>query len=346
MADTVLATRPPSAPARALGAVKGLRRRHLALGVSIFLLLLVAGTGLLANWIAPHDPRKGSLADQRLPPAWIGERTAPKTVVEFPEPGLSHQQISISRARRINPEAQLGDTVDVILREGGTTKYLLGTDDLGRDILSRIIYGARISLIIAAITLGIGGAIGTALGLIAGYFGGWLDELLMRIVDIFLALPLVLVALVLVVSVGQSFGIITVVLVLFIWVRFARQIRGEVLQLKTMDYVALAKVAGASAPRILFVHLFPGVINTLIVVATLQVSIVILVESTLSFLGAGVPPPTPAWGSMVADGRDFLADAWWIATMPGIAILLTVLSLNLFGDWLRDRLDPKLRQLN
>ena len=170
--------------------------------------------------------------------------------------------------------------------------------------------------------------------------------MLMRIVDIFLALPLVLVALVLVVAVGQSFFITTMVLVLFIWVRFARQIRGEVLQLKTMDYVALAKVAGASTPRILFIHLFPGVINTLIVVATLQVSIVILVESTLSFLGAGVPPPTPAWGSMVADGRDFLADAWWISTMPGVAILLTVLSLNLFGDWLRDRLDPKLRQLN
>ena len=220
------------------------------------------------------------------------------------------------------------------------------TDDLGRDILSRIIHGARISLIIAAITLGLGGAIGTALGLIAGYFGGLLDELLMRIVDIFLALPLVLVALVLVVSVGQSFYIIVGVLVLFIWVRFARQIRGEVLQLKTMDYVALAKVAGASTPRILAIHLFPGVVNTLIVVATLQVSIVILVESTLSFLGAGVPPPTPAWGSMVADGRDFLADAWWISTMPGVAILLTVLSLNLFGDWLRDRLDPKLRQLN
>jgi peptide/nickel transport system permease protein len=323
-----------------------LRRRHLALGISVFLLLLVAGTGILAPLIAPYDPHKGTLADQKLPPAWIGERTTTKKVVEFPEPGLSHRQISISRAKRIDPNATLGGEVAVVLREGGNSRYLLGTDDLGRDILSRIIYGARISLIIAAVTLGIGGAIGTGLGLIAGYFGGLVDELLMRIVDIFLALPLVLVALVLVVAVGQSFFITTMVLVLFIWVRFARQIRGEVLQLKTMDYVSLAKVAGASTPRILFIHLFPGVINTLIVVATLQVSIVILVESTLSFLGAGVPPPTPAWGSMVADGRDFLADAWWISTMPGVAILLTVLSLNLFGDWLRDRLDPKLRQLN
>ena len=167
----------------------------------------------------------------------------------------------------------------------------------------------------------------------------------MRIVAIFMAMPLVLVALVLVVAIGQSFFIIVVVLVLFIWVRFARQIRGEVLSIKTKDYVALAKVAGASTPRILITHIFPGVINTLIVVGTLQVSIVILVEATLSFLGAGVPPPTPAWGSMVADGRDFLADAWWISTMPGLAILLTVISLNLFGDWLRDILDPRLRQL-
>ena len=346
MANTVLVARSAAAPALALRAVMHLRQRHILLGLSVFLLLVVAGTGIFANLIAPHSPYKGNLDDQRLPPAWIGERTTTKTVVEFPEPGLSHRQISIAKAQRINENAALGDELPLVLREGGSTKYLLGTDDLGRDILSRIIFGARISLIIAAVTLGIGGAIGTALGLIAGYVGKLVDEMVMRVVDIFLALPLVLVALVLVVSVGQSFFIITVVLVLFIWVRFARQIRGEVLQLKTMDYVSLAKVAGASTPRILFVHLFPGVVNTLIVVATLQVSIVILVESTLSFLGAGVPPPTPAWGSMVADGRDFLADAWWISTMPGVAILLTVLSLNLFGDWLRDRLDPKLRQLN
>ncbi len=345
MADTILATRPASAPVRALRIFKGIRRQHIPLGISVFLLLLVAGTGIFANLIAPHDPRRGHLEDQKAPPAWVDQKTSTKVVVEFPEAGLGHKQISLPRAQRIREDAALGDTVTVILREGGTSEYLLGTDDLGRDVLSRIIFGARISLIIAAITLGVGGAIGTSLGLIAGYFGGLIDELLMRVVDIFLALPLVLVALVLVVSVGQSFFIITVVLVLFIWVRFARQIRGEVLQLKTMDYVSLARVAGASTPRIMFVHLFPGVINTLIVVATLQVSIVILVESTLSFLGAGVPPPIPAWGSMVADGRDFLSDAWWISTMPGVAILLTVLSLNLFGDWLRDRLDPKLRQL-
>ena len=272
------------------------------------LLLLVVFAGVFAPWIAPEDPRKGNLRARMVPPVWL---------------------------------------------EGGSTAHLLGTDHLGRDILSRIVHGARISLVVAAVTLGLGGTTGTVLGLLAGWYGKWIDEIIMRIVDIALAIPLVLVALVMVVAVGHSFpselggqtGLIILVLAAFFWVRFARLVRGEVLQLKTLDYVALAKVAGASIPRILFNHILPGVINTLIVLATLQVGFVILVESTLSFLGAGVPPPTPAWGSMVAEGRDFLAGAWWISTMPGVAILLTVMSLNLFGDWLRDTLDPRLRQL-
>ena len=229
--------------------------------------------------------------------------------------------------------------------EGGSTTHLLGTDHLGRDMLSRIIFGARISIIVAGVTLGVGGTFGVALGLVAGWYGRWVDEVVMRLVDIKLSLPTILVALVLVVSLGQSFTIIVAVLAIWIWPRFARMVRGEVLQLKHMDYVALAKVSGASTLRILVVHIFPGVVNTVIVVATLQVGIVILLEATLSFLGAGVPPPTPAWGSMVADGRDRLAAAWWISSMPGFAIMLTVMSLNLFGDWLRDTLDPKLRQL-
>ena len=229
---------------------------------------------------------------------------------------------------------------------GGSSEFLLGTDHLGRDMLSRVIFGARISLAVAGVTLGVGMVIGVASGLIAGWYGGWLDEFLMRIVDIKLAIPTILLALVLVLALGQSFLIIVAILAIAVWPRFARNVRGEVLQLKTMDFVALAQVAGASTPRILFIHIFPGVINTLIVLATLEVGIVILLESTLSFLGAGVPPPTPAWGSMVSDGRDRLAVAWWISTMPGLAIMLVVLSMNLFGDWLRDRLDPRLRQLN
>ena len=198
---------------------------------------------------------------------------------------------------------------------------------------------------VVAVTLGVGLVIGVIAGLLAGWYGGWIDELMMRIVDIKLAIPTILLALVLVLALGQSFLIIIAILAIAVWPRFARNTRGEVLQLKNMDYVSLAKVAGASTPRILFVHIFPGVVNTLIILASLEVGIVILLESTLSFLGAGVPPPTPAWGSMVADGRDRLAVAWWISTMPGVAIMLVVLAMNLFGDWLRDKLDPRLRQL-
>jgi peptide/nickel transport system permease protein len=235
--------------------------------------------------------------------------------------------------------------VPPIWMDGGSSEYLLGTDHLGRDMLSRVIYGARISLAVVGVTLGLGAVLGVSAGLVAGWYGSWVDETIMRIVDIKLAIPTILLALVLILALGQSFLIIVVILAIAVWPRFARNVRGEVLQLKTMDYVNLAKVAGASTPRILVKHIFPGVVNTLIILASLEVGIVILLEATLSFLGAGVPPPTPAWGSMVADGRDRLAVAWWISTMPGLAIMVVVLSMNLFGDWLRDKLDPRLRQL-
>ncbi len=313
--------------------------------LSVFVLAVVVVAGIAAPWITPHDPTRGDLRDRNLPGFWTGDQTTMKLVVDEVEEGERFRQVSLEDAQKVHPNAAVGEQVEIMFRRTGGTTYLLGTDHLGRDLLSRTIYGARISLIMAGVTLGVGGTIGIVLGLLAGWYGRLVDEVIMRLVDIELSLPLILVALVLVVSLGQSLTIIVAVLAIWIWPRFARMVRGEVLQIKNLDYVALARVAGASPLRIMFVHLFPGTINTLIVVATLQVGIVILVEASLSFLGAGVPPPEPAWGSMVADGRDRLADAWWIATIPGVAILLTVMSLNLFGDWLRDKLDPRLRQM-
>ena len=334
-----------------------------ALGVLTVLVL----TAVTAQWIAPHEPKRGDLDDKNTPPMWVGALTAEKTVVE----GFAddpNTQISLNRAanlvssekildidgnRLTRDQVTVGMRVRDVIRPEGTGKFPLGTDQLGRDLLSRVIWGARISLIVAAVTLLVGGTFGTVLGMVSGYYGGWVDEIIMRAVDVVLALPLVLVALVLVVALGQfqipvlpmkEIHLISLVLSLFIWVRFARQIRGEVLGLKNVDYIALAKVAGCSTPRIMVRHLFPGVLNTVVVVATLQVSVVILLESILSFLGAGVAPPTPAWGSMVSDGRDFLRTAWWVSTIPGLALLLTVLAFNLIGDWIRDALDPRLRQ--
>ena len=229
--------------------------------------------------------------------------------------------------------------------EGGSSAHLLGTDSLGRDVYSRIIYGARVSLIVSIFAIFIAGSIGTTLGLASGYFGGRLDGLIMRLVDIALALPTILMALVLV-AVLQP-GIVTVIIVIgcLSWANYARQIRGEVLTVKERDFVVLARSIGSSPARIMSRHILPNVFNTIIVLATLQVGSVILLEATLSFLGLGVPPPEPSWGQMVAEGRGFIVVAWWMAMFPGLAIMFTVLSMNLMGDWLRDLLDPRLRQL-
>ena len=228
---------------------------------------------------------------------------------------------------------------------GGTTEHIFGTDNQGRDIFSRIIHGARVSMSFAAITMLLSVALGAVIGAASGYFGGHIDEALMRLVDLQNALPFILAALVAVGVFGASFTTLLIIIAIFSWGTTARQIRGEILQLKQMDYVSLARIAGASSPRIIFKHLLPGVTNTLIVVATLGTGQIILTEATLSFLGVGIPPPKPAWGSMISFGRNYIDSAWWIAVIPGVAIALVVVSLNFLGDWLRDYFDPRLRQI-
>ena len=227
----------------------------------------------------------------------------------------------------------------------GSWEHILGTDRQGRDQLSRLIYGSRIALFVSMTALLISATVGTSLGLVSGWYGGWVDHLVQRIVDIKASIPAILMALIFVSIFGQSIFVAIAVIAIFLWNRYTRLIRAETLSLRNMDFVARARVAGCSTPRIIFKHILPNVANTLIVLATLEVGVVIILESTLSFLGVGIPRPTPAWGVMVADGRNYLAVAWWVAVIPGLGIFLTVLSLNLFGDWLRDRLDPKLRQV-
>ena len=247
-----------------------------------------------------------------------------------------HEPFQGSLSNRLTPP---------VWQDGGTMEHILGTDKLGRDMLSRIIYGARVSLTVSLIAIFVGGIIGTALGLISGYFGGRTDSVIMRLVDISLALPTILLALVLVAAVGPSFGTVITVLIVLLWARYARLVRGETLAIKELDFIARARVAGASHTRIMFRYMFPNVVNSLIVLATLQVGYVILFESALSFLGAGLPRAEPAWGVMIADGRELIVTAWWVSMFPGLAIMLTVLSLNLLGDWLRDHFDPKLRNV-
>ena len=236
-------------------------------------------------------------------------------------------------------------SIPPVWMERGDREHPLGTDRFGRDVLSRIIWGSRISLLASIVAIGVAGTFGTLLGLISGYRGGLTDTVLMRLTDIGLSLPTILIAVVLVAVSEPSFRNVVLVIALLLWPRFARQLRGETLAIKEHDFVAMAVVAGRSSAWIIRRHIFPNVVPTLLVISTLQVGYVILLEGTLSFLGVGVPPPNPAWGLMIADGRGFLATAWWISLFPGLAMLLTVLAVNLMGDWLRDHLDPKLRQL-
>jgi len=226
----------------------------------------------------------------------------------------------------------------------GSATHLLGADHLGRDVVSRVIYGARFSLLFASLVISISTVIGVPYGMVSGYFGGWLDEGMMRVVDVIFALPLILLGLALVVVFGQRLDVLIGLLAMFSWPGTARQVRAGTLSLKTKDYVLAARISGASTSRILFRHILPGVVSTVLVLTTLSVGGLILTEAILSFLGAGVPPSIPAWGLMVADGRNYLTTAWWASFFPGLAIVLTVTGFNFLGDWLRDFFDPRLRQ--
>jgi peptide/nickel transport system permease protein len=274
----------------------------------LIVLVVLVVSGLFAPLIAPQDPYKQHLPLRNAPPFWYTE--------------YWEEEDKFVRGDR-----------------------LLGGDHVGRDVLSRIIHGARISLVVVAVSLTTGVIIGTSMGLVAGYLGGLADELIMRIVDVWLALPFVLIALVAVVVLGPSMWLVIGLLAMFTWPSFVRYVRGEVLSIKERDFVALAKVAGASNARVILRHVLPGVLNTIIVITTLRVGGLILTEATLSFIGAGIPAPTPSWGLIVSEGRSYVTTAWWSTFFPGLAIFLVVMSLNFLGDWMRDRFDPRLRQL-
>jgi peptide/nickel transport system permease protein len=230
--------------------------------------------------------------------------------------------------------------------DGGSTATLLGTDFQGRDSLSRLIFGARVSLIVGLMGTVVAGSLGTAFGILSGYLGGWVDQAIMRLTDAWLALPALVFAIFLATVVGPSMWNIVIILGLVYWTRYARVIRGEVLSLREREYVQLAEIAGASRLRVILRHILPNVLNTAMVLASLTIGVVIIAEASLSFLGVGVPPPEPAWGLMLSEARSTLmAGKWWLTVFPGVCILLVVLATQLLGDWLRIRLDPQQRNL-
>jgi peptide/nickel transport system permease protein len=231
-------------------------------------------------------------------------------------------------------------------QEAGSMAHLLGTDHVGRDVLSRLIFGARVSMVVGFCAVLVAGTIGTVLGILSGYLGGWVDQVVMRLTDTWLALPALTFAIFLAAIVGPSEMNIVIILGLVYWTRYARVIRGEVLSLKEREFVRLAIVAGCSKGTIMRRHILPNVLNSAIVLGTLMLGVVIVTEAALSFLGVGVPPPKPAWGLMLADGKKgLMVGYWWLTVLPGCCIMLMVLSANLLGDWLRVKLDPQLRQL-
>jgi peptide/nickel transport system permease protein len=256
--------------------------------------------------------------------------------------------LAAAAAPLVSPFDPLEQDIGQRLREPGWQDeqgrvHPLGTDHLGRDILSRIIFGSRIALLVGLAAVVISGVIGMLVGLVAGYFGGRLDDFLMRLADVQLAFPFILLAIAVIGVLGPSLRNIIIVIGVSSWVVYARVVRGEVLSIREREYVHAAVALGSRNWRVLMTHVLPNTFTPWLVVATLDMARVIVIESALSFLGLGVQPPTPTWGGMLADGRVYLSTAWWLATFPGLAILVTVLGINLLGDGLRDTLDPRLK---
>ena len=341
-------------PRLSVGKVWGEIRRIPIIPLFVLIVFLIVPAAF-ADVIAQHDHTIGDLSRVLEPPAWVPDRANEQVIVQRARD--KNAEVSLNNARRNvdsgagtlidangNGQPDIGETM-VRVETGGSWEYPLGTDKQGRDVLSRLMHGARISLAVSCLAILLGGILGTGLGMLAAFKGGLTDAILMRIVDIKLAFPSILLALTLVVAIGSGFSTVVIVIALLLWARYARVVRGEALTIKERDFIDRARVAGASNVRIMGRHIFPNVFNTVIVLATLEVGHVIILEATLSFLGAGIPRPQPAWGLMAADGREVITSSWWIFLFPCLAIVLTVLSMNLLGDWLRDRLDPKLRNV-
>ncbi|WP_341282655.1 ABC transporter permease [Paenibacillus sp. FSL H8-0537] len=246
----------------------------------------------------------------------------------------THEPAKISPAQRLLPPMWL---------EGGMHEHFLGTDNLGRDIWSRIVYGSQVSLIVGIGAVMLSGAIGALLGLLAGFYGKWVNAIIMRVADAFIAIPAILFMLVVLAVLGPGLGTLIFVIGVTNWVSYARVVRGEVLSVKERDFVKAARALGARNGRIIFTHILPNVLSSFIIISTMSVATTIIMEASLSFLGLGIKPPAVSWGGMLSDGRQYLATSWWVATFPGLAITITVLGVIFFGDWLRDMLDPRMK---
>jgi peptide/nickel transport system permease protein len=278
--------------------------------IPVTILSFLAIFAVFAPQLAPSDPNAQNLRSNLARPAWYND---------------------------YYENDRVGSKIE--------TRHILGADKFGRDVFSRVIFGTRVSLGVAIVSMISGTILGAWAGIVTGFYGGLFDELMTRFVDVWNALPFLLIALVVSITVGQGVIVMMVLLIMLTWVGLVRNVRAEVLSLKTRDYVSAARVAGASDLRIMYKHILPGISNLLLVLASLRVGGLILTEASLSFLGIGIPSRIPSWGAMISDGRDTLDEAWWVSFFPGLGIFLTVMSMNFLGDWIRDRTDPRLRQL-